>query len=195
MIFKPHQLEGIRSGTITLAFRKWKKPSVRKGSRIKTEMAVVEITDISEIALQDITEQDSINAGFNTLEDLLEALDEINEGHIYKIKVRFYSEDPRIELREQRTLLDKDFQVLKKKLERLDSYSKEGAWTIEALKAIRDHPELRAADLAFKLKKEKDPLKINIRKLKNLGLTISHEVGYSLSPLGEFVLERLLPNT
>jgi hypothetical protein len=145
--------------------------------------------------LDDITKQDSIDAGFNSLEDLQNTLNAINEGRIYKIKLRFYSNDPRIALREQSTIPEKDFQMLKSKLERLDNYSKDGHWTIEVLKAIRDNSELRAADLAIKLKKEKDPLKINIRKLKNLGLTVSHEVGYSLSPLGEFVLERLLPNT
>lgn len=194
MILKLAHLDGIRSGKITLAFRKWKKPTVNKGTQIKTEIAVVEITDISEIALDDITKQDSINAGFNSLEDLQNTLNAVNEGRIYKIKLRFYSDDPRIALREQSTIPEKDFQMLKSKLERLDNYSKEGNWTIEVLQAIRDNPELRAADLAIKLKKEKDPLKINIRKLKNLGLTVSHDVGYSLSPLGEFVLKRLLSN-
>ena len=56
---------------------------------------------------------------------------------------------------------------------------------------IRDKPRVRAADLAKMMGKEKDDLKINIRKLKNLGLTISHDVGYTLSPLGELVLKTL----
>ena len=38
---------------------------------------------------------------------------------------------------------------------------------------------------------EKEWLKLNIRKLKNLGLTISHNVGYRLSPLGEHFIEEL----
>ena len=191
MIFKLSHLNGIKSGKITLAFRKWKKLSVRNGSRIKTEMAVIEISDITSIASTDITTSDSANAGFESLEDLLEALNAIAEGTIYKMKVRYHSEDPRIALRQHATITEKDLQMLKTKLERLDNYSKEGKWTIAVLKAISDNPKLRALDLAVKMNKEKDWLKINIRKLKNLGLTISHEVGYTISPFGEFVLREL----
>ena len=194
MIFKLSHLEGIKAGRITLAFRKWKKPTVRKGSRIKTEMAVVEILDISAITLEDITEQDVVNAGFSALDDLLRTLNGVAEGTVYKIKVRYYAEDPRIALRSRTALTEKDFEALKKKLERLDHYSKEGSWTIAVLTMIKNNPKLRAVDLAAMMGKEKDPLKINIRKLKNLGLTISHEVGYTLSPLGEHLLRKLLSN-
>jgi hypothetical protein len=51
---------------------------------------------------------------------------------------------------------------------------------------------LRAADLARMLGREKDWLKINIRKLKNLGLTISHETGDEISPLGKVVLKKAI---
>ncbi len=190
MIFRLSDLEGIKTGKITLAFRKWKKPTVRKGSQIRTEIAVVDISDISEISLTDITDRDAVSAGFDCAESLLKSLNKVNEGTIYRIKVRYYSEDPRIALRAHTTLTEKDFQLLKKKLERLDSYDKAGPWTLTVLKTIRDHPKLRAADLAVKLNREKDELKINIRKLKNLGLTISHEVGYSISPLGEHFLNK-----
>lgn len=191
MIFKPSHLEGIKTGKITLAFRKWKKSAVRKGSRIKTEMAVVEISDISEIGIGEITNRDAVNAGFDSLESLLKSLNSVEEGIVFKMKVRYYSEDPRIALRANTAIADKDFEGLKKKLERLDKYSKDGNWTIAVLEMIRMNPRLRAADLAEMMNKEKHALKINIRKLKNLGLTISHEVGYTLSPLGEYTLKKL----
>jgi predicted transcriptional regulator len=56
------------------------------------------------------------------------------------------------------------------------------------LKLIQGNPRLRASDLAKMMNREKDALKLDIRKLKNMGLTISHDVGYSISPLGEIVL-------
>jgi hypothetical protein len=192
MIFKLSHLEGIKAGRITLAFRKWKKPTVRKGSQIRTEMAVVEILDISEIALEDISERDAVKAGFEGVADLLSTLNLIEEGIVYRIKVRYYSEDPRLALRNRTALTDKDFEDLKKKLERLDRNSKEGSWTLTVLTMIKNNPRLRAVDLAIMMNKEKDALKINIRKLKNLGLTISHEVGYTLSPLGEHVLKKII---
>ena len=56
---------------------------------------------------------------------------------------------------------------------------------------IKEHPMMPAAQLAYETGFEKDWLKTNVRKLKNLGLTISHQPGYTLSPRGLVVLERL----
>ncbi|CAN5758193.1 hypothetical protein BH20ACT23_BH20ACT23_17740 [soil metagenome] len=56
---------------------------------------------------------------------------------------------------------------------------------------IRDNPAVRAADLAVTLGRETQPFKRDVRKLKELGLTESLEVGYRLSPRGRFLLERL----
>jgi hypothetical protein len=192
MIFRVSELQNIKAGKITVAFRKWKKAGVLNGSRLRTAMGVIEISSVSPIASGEITNIDAVNAGFDSLENLLKALNRIAEGTIYKIELHYYSDDPRIKLSHQAEIGDEDFELLKKKLRRLDSYSKDGKWTLSVLKAINDNPRLRAADLAIMMNKEKDPLKIDIRKLKNLGLTISHEIGYTISPLGKFVLEKLL---
>ena len=47
---------------------------------------------------------------------------------------------------------------------------------------------MRAGDLADELGRERLPFKTDVRKLKNLGLTISLDVGYRLSPRGEAYL-------
>ena len=65
--------------------------------------------------------------------------------------------------------------------------SRVGPWTLRVLKAIERHPNLAAIRLAEMLGYEKAWLKLNIRKLKNLGLTISHQPGYELSPRGSAV--------
>jgi predicted transcriptional regulator len=41
------------------------------------------------------------------------------------------------------------------------------------------------------MKMERPAFKINVRKLKELGLTESLDIGYRLSPLGETILEVL----
>jgi hypothetical protein len=43
----------------------------------------------------------------------------------------------------------------------------------------------RAADLAASFGRETQPFKLDVRKLENLGLTLSLDVGYRLSPRGE----------
>ena len=52
------------------------------------------------------------------------------------------------------------------------------------LDLIRRRPHTRAPDLAAEVGRERDPFKIDVRKLKNLGLTRSFEVGYEVSPRG-----------
>ena len=56
---------------------------------------------------------------------------------------------------------------------------------------IDANPGKRAADLARRLGSEKLPFKADVRKLKELGLTESLEVGYRLSPRGRVVLSHL----
>ncbi|GAB3247118.1 hypothetical protein GCM10027347_02490 [Larkinella harenae] len=191
MLFKQKQLDGIKSGAISLAFRKWKKQSVKPGSLIKTAVGRIEVERVSAIDLSEITADDARRAGFDRFDDLLEILNSVAEGTVYKIAIRYHSADPRIQLREQKELSEAEFEILKTKLARLDQHSKHGFWTNEVLTIIRENPGRRAADLATLTGKEKEWLKLHIRKLKNLGLTISHETGYSIAPLGEAFLLRL----
>jgi hypothetical protein len=58
------------------------------------------------------------------------------------------------------------------------------------LRLIADRPGTRAADLAAELGREKLPFKAEVRKLKELGLTESLQVGYRLSPRGRAYLGR-----
>jgi hypothetical protein len=189
MIFKFHQLKAIKSGEITYAFRRWEKPNVKKGGSMKTAIGVIRFTEVEPIKEEAITKTDAAKAGFENVDLLLKYLNKGTSGTIYKVKVKYESEDPRIELREKTELTDNEFQKIKTKLERLDKTR--GPWVLIVMKLIKRYPERRAGDLAEIMKMDKLDFKVNVRKLKNLGLTISHEIGYSLSPLGEIVMERL----
>ena len=50
---------------------------------------------------------------------------------------------------------------------------------------------LTAADLAAGVDREKLPFKVDVRKLKERGLTESLDVGYRLSPRGRLVLDHI----
>ncbi|MBE9460255.1 hypothetical protein ACFP1I_03915 [Dyadobacter subterraneus] len=189
MLIKQKHLEGIKAGNISLAFRKWKKLQVNAGSLVKTSVGVIRIVSTEKTDLDKITDADAQKAGFAAAQPLKQLLESQKDGDIYKIEVVFDSEDPRIELREKASISEDELEVLKAALDNLDKFSKVGKWTTKTLIAIQENPKLRAADLAIKAKKEKEWLKLNIRKLKALGLTISHEPGYTLSPLGEEYLK------
>lgn len=191
MLFKHYHLEGIKNGKIHLAFRKWHKPSVKVGTLLNTAIGLIEIKN-SEIVLEsEITIENAINAGFKNKEDLLNSLPTKDNGDIFKITVSFYSEDPRIKLREQTNLSEIEINDLIDKLDRLDKFSKEGKWTKKVLQAIKENPNLHAIGIAKITGFQKEWLKINIRKLKNLGLTISHTVGYELSPKGKELYNKI----
>lgn len=191
MLFKQKHLEAIKSGKINLAFRRWKKLGVKPGSLIKTSVGVIRITTVEEISLSQITDNEAINAGLRDAASLVMLLGKQDEGQVYRIGVLFDSEDPRIELRETEELDEADFVEIQKELLNLDKHSKTGKWTGKVLEAIKENPKLKAADLAVLVKREKEWLKLNVRKLKGLGLTISHEPGYSISPRGEAYLDRI----
>ncbi len=59
------------------------------------------------------------------------------------------------------------------------------------LRLIADRPGVRAPDLAASTGRETAPFKVDVRKLKELGLTESLQVGYRISPRGRAVLGRL----
>lgn len=191
MIIRQKQLEGIKKGTISLAFRRWTRPSVRKGTLLKTAIGQVEILNIEVIDVVSIREDDAHKAGFETRDELLASLADNNAGNVYRIGVRYHSPDPRINLRNQIPSDKTDFEIIRKKLQRLDKANAGGPWTSGVLHAIQSNPRTVSTELAKQLGYERMWLKTQICKLKNLGLTISHDVGYEISPLGKAVLKYL----
>jgi len=196
MLFKEIHLSGIKSGKITLAFRRWQKASVKAGSLIYTSIGRVEIGKIEAVSEHDISDKDAQHAGFPDKEQLLKSLNRGGSaGTIFRVAVSYHSADPRIELRGQAALPEQEFADLERKLAKLDRFSKQGDWTRSVLFAIKENPHLHAIGIAKLTGFEKEWLKLNIRKLKNLGLTISHPVGYELSPLGNaYIKMRLAKN-
>lgn len=183
MLFQQRVLEGIRVGSITLAFRRWRRPSVRAGGTLLTPVGELTISSLSPVALSDISKADARRAGYESLDELHAALRERTEGEIYRIELGPLGPDPRITLRATDSLTEDDTQDLVARLKRLDDHASR-PWTLRTLEVIRSRPGVRAGDLCFALHQDKDTFKLNVRKLKALGLTESLEVGYKLSPRG-----------
>ena len=84
------------------------------------------------------------------------------------------------------SLTAEDIDDIAERLARLDA---KGAWTKKTLALIDRHPRVAASQLAKKLGRETLPFKLDVRKLKRLGLTQGFEVGYEISPRGRVYLE------
>jgi hypothetical protein len=184
MIFRQRFLEGIRDGSITLAFRRWRRPSVRAGGTLMTAVGQLEITSVAEVATTGISNAEARRAGYASRDDLLTELSGRTEGTVYRVELGALRPDPRVALRESATLADTERREISRRLQRLDSRAPDGAWTRRTLEIIRDHPGRRAGDLSQLVGVDKLPFKLNVRKLKALGLTESLEIGYRLSPRG-----------
>jgi hypothetical protein len=183
MLFKQKFLQGIVSGEVTLAFRRWRRPSVRAGGRLRTWAGVVAIGAVDVVAADAITTRDARRAGYADRAELLEDLGERGDT-LYRIELRFAGADPRRELRAKSELSAEDIAELQRRLARFDAASRRGPWTRVTLELIARHPGKRAADLAASIGRDRLSFKTDVRKLKELGLTESLEVGYRLSPRG-----------
>jgi hypothetical protein len=191
VLFKRDVLDGFVDGTISLAFRRWTRPRVRVGSRMRTAIGVLAVDAVDEVDPDGITERDARRAGFASREDLLRELGRREDGAVYRVSLRLGGPDPRVALRDASSLTDADMDEVRRRLARLDAASRHGAWTMAVLQLIRDRPAVRAGDLAAAVGRERLPFKRDVRKLKELGLTESLDVGYRLSSRGRAVLERL----
>lgn len=190
MLLPPKVAQGVREGTVTLAFRRWRRPDVRPGAQFRTPAGVVRVDSVEPIDPAGITNPDAVAAGHRDADSVRRRLAGEPGWPTYRVGLSWAGEDPRIALRSDDDLSPDDVAALDIRLERLDRASSHGPWTMTTLALIGRRPRTRAPDLAAELGRERDPFKLDVRKLKNLGLTISHPVGYELSPRGLAYLAR-----
>ena len=93
-------------------------------------------------------------------------------------------------LRERAEITAAERAELDRRLDGFDERSPRGPWTRQTLRTIAERPAVRAPDLAAAAGVETKRYKTDVRKLKELGLTESLEVGYRLSPRGRAYLRR-----
>jgi len=187
VLIRRKDLDQIVAGRIDLAFRRWKRPTVKTGGTLRTVVGVLAIHAVDAVAEADITPAQARRAGFASRDALLARLDG-RSGQLYRVRLSWAEEDPRVQLRGRADLSDEEREEIGARLARYDAASRAGPWTYWTLDLIREHPATLAADLAAEASWEKAWFKTNVRKLKNLGLTESLKVGYRLSPRGEAFL-------
>jgi hypothetical protein len=105
------------------------------------------------------------------------------EGDLYRVGLRFVGEDPRVALRADDDLDAAAVEAIRARLARTDRAAPE-PWTRAYLELVAERPGVVARELAAGIGTERDPFKVRVRRLKELGLTESLEVGYRLSPRG-----------
>jgi hypothetical protein len=204
MLFKRGFHPGITDGSITLTFRAWLKPQAKAGGRQRFRTydgssgaaGFLEIEAVDLVPVSSITEAQARRAGFDGRASLVAHLRETSrrrltaKSNVYRVAFRYIrARDERAALAEDGSLSREDVQMLAQRLDRMDARA-DAPWTRETLALIAKQPGVSSSELAAQLGRERLPFKQDVRRLKALGLTISLETGYRLSPRARAFLRR-----
>ena len=153
-------------------------------------MVEVESVDMVEPSSVDVAQ--AREAGYASVGELLASLRGDPALPLYRVRLRrIDGPDPRDELAHVTRLTEADVAAITARLARMDSSSSRGPWTGAVLALIADRPGVVSTVLAEAMGWERQDFKLHVRRLKELGLTLSLDVGYRLSPRGESYVDNL----
>ncbi|MEV6771096.1 hypothetical protein AB0N05_21000 [Nocardia sp. NPDC051030] len=185
MLIEKQRWAGIQDGSVTVLFRRWRKTQATPGQTYRTGAGRIVVDGMEIVTPRRIRSLDARAAGYKSVAAVLADLRGDADAPIYLLRIHLAEDaDPREELAASDQLTDQDIAIITGKLGRMDASSPLGPWTLQTLRLINQFPATRAPDLAARLRRETDRFKVDVRKLKNLGLTHSLDVGYRLSPRG-----------
>lgn len=191
MLFSASAWPGLADGSITVTFRTWAKPQAKVGGRYRVAGMLLEATDVRQVPAGSLTDDDAVAAGEANRAALLARLRHPRpDTAVWRVGLRYVGIDDRIERRAVDTLTDDDIAALRSRLERLDRGAG-GPWTRTTLQLIEKYPGVVSTALARHTGQERPDFKINVRKLKEMGLTESLQVGYQLSPRCQALLRAI----
>ena len=189
LLFQKRFHAGIVDGAVRLTFRLWERPHVKVGGRYRVHpIGVVEVNAVASVELADITEIEAREGGFASRDELLAYMTPVAKKPltpatpVFRVGFVHGGDGDRVAIALDNELTDEALADLVKRVERLE---RDGKWVRKVMELIGKHPRVAASQLAKKLRRETEPFKIDVRKLKKLGLTQSFEVGYEISPRGQ----------
>lgn len=191
MLFQRKFHAGLRSGAIRASYRAWSAPRVRVGGRYRFAADEwIEVLAVERVPVAGIRDADARRAGFPDRAALLAFLGAgaSRTTSVFRVALRYAGR-----ARAARPAVETSaagIAAVAARLDAIDRRSARGPWTRETLRLIGRFPRVRAAELASRLGRETLEFKADVRRLKRLGLTESHEVGYSLTAGGRALLRR-----
>ncbi len=126
MMIRPAELAAIKAGTIDVAFRRWAKPRVVVGTRMRTAVGLLEVTSVEQVGIATLRADDARRAGAPSLIALKQALAARPEDPAWRIGLVYAGPDPREALRTSVPDAD-EIAAIMSRLDRLDASSAYGA--------------------------------------------------------------------
>jgi hypothetical protein len=186
LMFRREDRGRVIDGEITVTFRLWKSPKVKAGKIYATPIGAIEIEKVDVIPAALVSKRDVKPSGRASIAAIWESAGEHTKTIVtpdtllHRVQIRFLGDVP-VEAQKKPPI---SLEGLARRLDRMDARSARGPWTHQFLKTIEDAPRVPARILAADVGWERLDFKAHVRRLKALGLTISHETGYELSDLG-----------
>ncbi|HEY7269325.1 MAG TPA: ASCH domain-containing protein [Dehalococcoidia bacterium] len=184
--FRREDRERVARGEITVTFRLWRSAHVKAGKAYPTGFGTVEVEDVRVIPAALVGTDDVPPSGCESVEAIWALAGEHTQTTVtpdtllHRVQFRFLGDvAPTFSAPAEMSP-----EAIAARLARMDARSARGAWTLRTLRLIESGPGVPARLLAADMGYETLEFKANVRKLKALGLTISHEVGYEVSELG-----------
>ena len=143
MLFPARFWPGLADGSITVAFRRWARPSVKAGGTLQAPGGLLSIEDVAPVGVDEITPEDARAAGYASPDEVVADLR--SEGQLYRIRFSRTGDDPRIALRGQ---VDVDESVVAA-VRRLP-------WAPEVLRLIAAQPAVVSTTLAEQVGMERN---------------------------------------
>jgi hypothetical protein len=194
--FRREDRSRVAAGEITVTFRLWTSAHVKTGKTYQTGFGAVEIEDVRVVPAALITEEDVALSGCPDADAVRKLAGEHTQTAVgsdtllYRVQIRYLG----VSSGRPRNRALPDLKELAERLTRMDRLARPGPWTLATLRLIDAARRVPARVLAAELGYEAADFKANVRKLKALGLTISHEVGYELSGLGRAYVDSVSPD-
>jgi hypothetical protein len=155
----------------------------------RTMAGTIRIDDVTELpGRHRVTVAQARAAGYPDAATAQRDLDRRPARHTYAIAVSYLGPDERPDLAADDRLSADDVDAIAARLDRWDAATE--PWTRRYLELIAANEAVRAPDLAERVGMDVPRFKRRIRQLKGLGLTISLDVGYRLSPRGRAFLRK-----
>lgn len=184
--FRREDHERVAKGEITVTFRLWKSAKVKARKTYRTGLGTIEIEDVQVIPAALISKRDVPLTGCADIAAIRALAGEHTHTPVrpdtllYRVQFRFLGDVAPSSAPTPATDLD----ALATRLAKMDWLSSRGPWTLDVLRRIEGGPRIAARILAVETGWPTLEFKTHVRRLKALGLTVSHEVGYELSELG-----------
>jgi hypothetical protein len=186
--------EGIANGSITLVLRRWDAPRARPGGTQRTVAGTIRIDEVTEYpGRYRVTAAQARAAGYPDAKTAQHELNRRPARHTYAIAVSYLAPDERPDLAADDRMSAADVEAIRTRLDRWDAATE--PWTRQYLEMIGANEAVRAPDLAARVGLDVPRFKRRVRQLKGLGLTISLDVGYRLSPRGKAFLQLTPPRS